>query len=116
MISYNKILTLFYIFFFVVALWELAQEADFTDEELDSLRDELKHFQVKITKFKHLEAELKSVDQRHKKYHDDEEEDVKEVKTEGRKIMDKKLIKHQEVVEGLQRDLELKIAARHSEL
>ena len=36
------------------SLWKLAKEADFTPEELDSLRDELHHFQVWTSIFHYL--------------------------------------------------------------
>merc|ERR1712241_1452390 len=47
------------------SLWKLAKEADFTLEELDSLRDELHHFQARRAKMHYLEAELSMVDKRH---------------------------------------------------
>ncbi len=51
------------------------------------------------------------VDERHGgEFADDES------KTEGRKIMDKKLKKHMDIVDKTQRELEKKIAARHTEL
>ena len=42
-------------------LWRLAQGADFTEEELESIRIELKHYEQRIKKMQHLEAELKLV-------------------------------------------------------
>ena len=42
-------------------LWKLAQSADFSPEELESLRIELKHYEQRIKKLHHLEAELKLV-------------------------------------------------------
>jgi len=95
------------------SLWKLAKEADFTPEELDSLRDELHHFQARRAKMHYLEAELSMVDKRHGGEFANEEE---EGKTHGRKIMDKKLKKHVELVEKAERDFERRIAARHSEL
>ena len=94
-------------------LWELAQEADFDADELHSLRQELHHFQVKLDKFRHLEAEIRSVDERK---NDEDVGGTNEKKTQGRLIMDKKLKKHMESIDHLQKDLELKIASRHSEL
>ena len=82
----------------------------------------------------YLEAELSMVDKRHGGEFANEEEN----KTQGRKIMDKKLRKHVELVEKVikgsskygklhliktttlypqaQRDFERRIASRHSEL
>ena len=101
---------------FVPGLWQLAQEADFDSDELDSLRQELHHFQVKLDKFQFLEQEIRSVDERHGNKADEVEELSGGEKTQGRKIMDKKLKKHMETIDHLQKDLELKIASRHSEL
>merc|ERR1712117_476133 len=58
------------------------------------------------------EAEFSMVDKRHGGEFANEEEN----KTQGRKIMDKKLRKHVELVEKAQRDFERRIASRHSEL
>ena len=55
-----------------------------------------------------LERELQLVDNRH--LGKDEE------KTEGRKVMDRKLAKHVETVSKLHDSLEGKILARHNEL
>lgn len=95
----------------VQALWSLAMEADFSKDELESIRNELHHFEVRIQKLDFLERELKMVDERQGGHLQEDRE-----KTEGRKIMDKKLKKHLETVDQLQQNLEMKIVARHSEL
>ncbi len=92
----------------VRGLWRLAQEADFNSEELESLRQELHHYEKRIEKLHHLDAELKLVDSRHGG-------DIDE-KTDGRKKMDRKLAKHEDTVKKMHADLASKIAARHSEL
>ena len=53
------------------------------------------------------------VDSRHggQKASDDEDD-----RTEGRKLMDRKLVKHMETVGKLHESLESKILARHNEL
>ena len=78
---------------------------------MESLREELHHYETRLSKVQYLEAELSMVDERHGgEFADDES------KTEGRKIMDKKLKKHMDIVDKTQRELEKKIAARHTEL
>ena len=91
------------------ALWKLAQQADFSPDELNSLRTELHHFEATLSKLHHLEEELRIVDERHEgKYADG--------KTEGRKKMDKRLRKQADKAELTQKHLERTIAARHAEL
>ena len=58
---------------------------------------------------RYLERELQLVDER--RGGNEEEE-----KTEGRKMMDRKLAKHVETVSKLHESLESKIFARHNEL
>ena len=57
-----------------------------------------------------LERELQLVDDRNGRL------DTEEDKTEGRKVMDRKLAKHVETVSKLHDTLEGKILARHNEL
>ncbi|XP_037385900.1 alpha-2-macroglobulin receptor-associated protein, partial [Talpa occidentalis] len=42
----------------VTELWELARSANFSEKELESLREELKHFEVKVEKHKHYQEQL----------------------------------------------------------
>lgn len=93
----------------VKALWRLAQEADFSFDELESLKQELHHYEKRLEKLHHLTAELKLVDERH-------DFDWDHGKTDGRKKMDRKLSKHVDTVDKLHAELASKIAARHSEL
>ena len=59
-----------------------------------------------------LQRELTLVDERHGGRFVAEDDD----KTEGRKMMDRKLSKHVEAVSKLHESLESKIMARHNEL
>lgn len=93
-------------------MWKLAQDADFSDQELESLRSELHHYDTRLQKLHFLREELRMVDERQV----DKEEVGDANKTEGRRIMDKKLQKHVEAAEKMERHLERTIAARHSEL
>ena len=80
----------------VKGLWKLAQEADFNEDELQSIRDELQHYEKRLQKLHHLKAELNIVQDSEK--------------------MAKKLNKHLDTVDKLHAELASKIAARHSEL
>ncbi|CAH6980232.1 alpha-2-macroglobulin receptor-associated protein [Phodopus roborovskii] len=42
----------------VLDLWDLAQTANFTEKELESFREELKHFEAKIEKHNHYQKQL----------------------------------------------------------
>ncbi|XP_003461902.1 alpha-2-macroglobulin receptor-associated protein isoform X2 [Cavia porcellus] len=42
----------------VIDLWDLAQTANFTKKELESFREELKHFEAKIEKHNHYQKQL----------------------------------------------------------
>lgn len=96
----------------VAGLWKLALQSKFEPEELESLRQELVHYETRLEKMHFLRAELQLVDERHGgKYGSDDDD-----KTEGRGIMDRKLGKHLEHVAKLHDTLEGRIMARHNEL
>ena len=61
---------------------------------------------------RYLQRELELVDQRHGGQMVEEEDG----RTEGRKLMDRKLAKHVETVSKLHESLESKILSRHNEL
>uniref|UniRef100_A0A9L0IWB0 LDL receptor related protein associated protein 1 n=1 Tax=Equus asinus TaxID=9793 RepID=A0A9L0IWB0_EQUAS len=42
----------------VIDLWDLARSANFTEKELESFREELKHFEAKIEKHNHYQKQL----------------------------------------------------------
>jgi hypothetical protein len=94
-------------------LWKLALQADFDPEELESLKLELVHYERRIEKMRFLQTELQLVDDRHGgKYGLGDDDD----KTEGRRLMDRKLSKHTEAVKKMEEDIQSKIMARHAEL
>ena len=70
------------------------------------------HYQKRLEKMRFIERELQLVDDRQGGQFAGEEEE----KTEGRKMMDRKLAKHVETVSKLHDSLESKIFARHNEL
>ncbi|XP_067106108.1 alpha-2-macroglobulin receptor-associated protein [Osmerus mordax] len=42
----------------VIELWEMARTANLTDDELDSLKEELRHFETKVEKHSHYQEQL----------------------------------------------------------
>uniref|UniRef100_A0AAY5KBI7 Low density lipoprotein receptor-related protein associated protein 1 n=1 Tax=Esox lucius TaxID=8010 RepID=A0AAY5KBI7_ESOLU len=42
----------------VIELWETARRSNLTDDELDSLKEELKHFETKVEKHSHYQEQL----------------------------------------------------------
>jgi len=102
----------------VQGLWRMAQEAEFSPEELDSLRIELKHYEARVQKL-HVRAEISYMDERgggggvnsSDGGNDDEVEE-----SVLRKRMDKKMRRHKDDVDQVHVGLERKIFARHSEL
>jgi len=96
----------------VGGLWRIALEADFSDEELESLKQELGHYEKRLEKLRFLQTELELVNQRR----DVNSSDLDEEKTEGRRVMDRKLDKSKDSVNKLHDHLEAKILARHKEL
>lgn len=70
------------------------------------------HYQKRLEKMRFIERELQLVDDRQGGKFTAEDDD----KTEGRKMMDRKLAKHVETVSKLHESLETKILARHNEL
>ncbi|XP_051876151.1 alpha-2-macroglobulin receptor-associated protein [Pristis pectinata] len=42
----------------VLELWDMAKQSNFSDEELDSIKEELKHFEAKIEKHQHYQEQL----------------------------------------------------------
>jgi len=96
----------------VAGLWKLALMANFEPVELESLREELSHYERRLEKMQFIKAELQLVEERNGGKFGFDDND----KTEGRRIMDKKLAKHTEAVAKLHESLENKIMARHNEL
>lgn len=42
----------------VAELWDMAKEGNFTDDELESFKEELRHFETKVEKHKHYQEQL----------------------------------------------------------
>nr|CAD7399553.1 unnamed protein product [Timema poppensis] len=94
----------------VQGLWTIAVNADFTAEELESLRVELMHYENRLLKLRHMHAEAElGVDRRSGK-------ESMVGKTEGLQMMEDNIKKQARKVEKLHFDLETKIMQRHIEL
>ncbi|CAB4059343.1 LRPAP1 [Lepeophtheirus salmonis] len=93
-------------------LWRFALDANFSEDELqDVIKKELILYEKKLNKIRHLEEELKMVDERQGgKYNDFQDH------SEGRKILDQKLKKHEEAIEELRIKIKHLILTRHTEL
>jgi len=85
-------------------LWKLAQEADFDIEELESLKQEMHHYEKRLQKLHHLKAEIDIAGT----------PDLDESMF-GKNKMGKKLAKHLDSVQKLHAELEAKIVTRHTE-
>jgi len=94
----------------VANLWKLAKQGAFSPEELESLREELKHYEKRLEKLTHFQMELLN-----KKLHAGKKEHLHTDKDDSSFYEDK--IKRQERhVEKLHNHLEAKIMNRHGEL
>merc|ERR1712156_592134 len=87
----------------VKILWKLAQEADFDTAEMESLKQEMHHYEKRLQKLHNLKAEIDLVDQ----------PDINEFVTKDK--MGKKFAKHEDSVKKLHAELEAKIITRHTE-
>uniref|UniRef100_A0A2P2I5J3 Alpha-2-macroglobulin receptor-associated protein-like n=1 Tax=Hirondellea gigas TaxID=1518452 RepID=A0A2P2I5J3_9CRUS len=107
----------------VAGLWKLAAAADFTTEELESLHTELKHYENRLLKVRHLTGELLRLRKTggvHDEHPDREtqlEQKLNEVsQTEGDRLLQGRVAKQRRTVDKLHMDLENRILQRHSEL
>ncbi|KAG0723915.1 Alpha-2-macroglobulin receptor-associated protein [Chionoecetes opilio] len=93
----------------VSKLWNLAIRGDFTKEELESLHTELKHYEHRLLKVRHMTGQMDLLQER-------AGDDIEKLQSsEGQLIMQERLAKHQRTIEKLHEDLEMKIVQRHLE-
>lgn len=95
----------------VQGLWKIALESNFKSDELESLRIELLHYENRLLKLRHLQAEQALKEDFHNK-----KAKVLGEKPNGHKIMEDSIRKHARKVEKIHLDLETKIMQRHIEL
>lgn len=92
----------------VQGLWRIAIETKFSPDELESLRVELKHYENRLLKLRHMQAEH-AISQ-------DKSEKLGGVKTDGYLMMEDNIKKQARKVEKLHIDLESRIMQKHVEL
>ncbi|XP_068215445.1 alpha-2-macroglobulin receptor-associated protein [Palaemon carinicauda] len=94
----------------VSGLWKLAIRGDFTAEELESLHTELKHYEHRLLKVRHMTGQLNVLQSR-------AGDDIEKLQTpEGQRLMEERVAKQQRKVDKLHEDLEMRILQRHLEL
>lgn len=104
----------------VSGLWKLAVRGDFTQEELESLHTELKHYEHRLLKVRHLTGQMNAVKDRgldgavKDRGLDGLEKELHS--TEGQRILQERISKQKRKVDKLHEDLEMRILQRHSEL
>lgn len=95
----------------VQGLWRVALESNFTPDELESLRVELRHYENRLMKLRHLQVEAALHEEKHK-----EKEKLYGAKTPGMQQLHDDIKKHARKVDKLHVDLESRIMQRHVEL
>ncbi|XP_053593319.1 alpha-2-macroglobulin receptor-associated protein [Microplitis demolitor] len=88
----------------VQGLWRVAKSAQFTKNELESLKEELHHYQTRLLKLRHLHTQAALDAARNGKDYDPDNSTKQNIK------------KHARTVEKLHMDIESRIMERHSEL
>lgn len=92
----------------VEGLWKIALESDFTPDELESLRLELRHYEDRLLKLRNLQVEAALVQKKKEK--------VAGEKTNEEQLMEDTIKKQSRKVEKLHLDLETRIKMKHVEL
>lgn len=94
----------------VQGLWKVALESNFSHSELESLRVELLHYEDRLLKLRHLQAEAALSD------HHLNDLKLAGVKSDGMRTMEDTIQKQARKVEKLHLNLETKIMQKHIEL
>ncbi|CAG9766721.1 unnamed protein product [Ceutorhynchus assimilis] len=95
----------------VQGLWRIAVESNFTNSELQSLKTELFHYENRLLKLRHLQAEHAINEDKHLK-----KQKYSGGKSNGHKLMEDNIKKHARKVDKIHLDIETKIMQRHIEL
>lgn len=94
----------------VQGLWRIAVESNFSADELASLKTELLHYENRLLKLRHLQAEAALGQQRYG------DKKVTGHKSDGEEVMEETIKKHARKVEKLHDYLSKRITNKHSEL
>ncbi|KAF5289500.1 hypothetical protein FQA39_LY15055 [Lamprigera yunnana] len=95
----------------VEGLWKIALDTDFSPEELESLRIELLHYENRLLKLRHLQAEVALNSDRRK-----EKEMLSGGKSDGVLLLEDNIKKTSRKVEKMHLNLEARIMKKHIEL
>lgn len=95
----------------VQGLWRIAVQTNFTPDELESLRIELLHYENRLLKLRHMQAEAALNEESHK-----EKVKLAGEKTDGLLLMEENIKKQARKVDKLHTDIESRIMQRHVEL
>ncbi|KAK3917431.1 Alpha-2-macroglobulin receptor-associated protein [Frankliniella fusca] len=94
----------------VQGLWRMAVESNFSPDELASLKTELLHYENRLLKLRHLQAEAVLGQERYG------DKKLTGQKTDGAELMEDTIKKHARKVDKMHDYLEKRITAKHSEL
>lgn len=102
----------------VQSLWKIALKGDFTPDEIESLRTELRHYEQRLMKLRYLQAQHSLQEQSKKDNKDIPDKKLDHNNSQLGDLHDlKSRIKLQErKVEKIHADLEARITQRHLEL
>lgn len=95
----------------VQGLWRIALETNFTPDELESLRVELLHYENRLLKLRHMQAEHAINTEKYT-----EKMKIAGEKTDGHRLMEDNIKKQSRKVEKLHLDIESRIMQKHVEL
>lgn len=96
----------------VQGLWKIALESNFSPDELESLRVELRHYENRLLKLRHLQVEAALNEDTHKK----KQMKLNGVKPPGMQQLEDDIKKQSKKVEKIHLDLESRIMQKHIEL
>lgn len=94
----------------VQGLWRIALESNFTPSELESLKVELLHYENRLLKLRHLQAEHALNEEKYKK------SDLHGEKSQQHTLMHDNIKKQARKVEKIHLDIETRIMQKHIEL
>ncbi|KAF7286765.1 alpha-2-macroglobulin receptor-associated protein [Rhynchophorus ferrugineus] len=95
----------------VHGLWRIALESNFSNSELQSLKEELLHYENRLLKLRHMQAEHAVNEDKYNK-----KQKFSGEKNHGFKMMEENIRKQARKVEKLHLDIETKIMQKHIEL
>ncbi|XP_030763749.1 alpha-2-macroglobulin receptor-associated protein [Sitophilus oryzae] len=95
----------------VQGLWRIALQSNFTPSELQSLKEELLHYENRLLKLRHMQADHAIKEDKYNK-----KEKITGEKSHGFKMAEETIRKQARKVDKIHLDIETKIMQRHIEL